>query len=421
MSTQSSGNALKRLTNIKRLYPVQADSPEGSYIKDAVIQIQDQTILWVGEKAQAPALQEGEEVIDLNGAMVTPGWVDSHTHLIWAGNRQNEFRARLEGATYLDIAKAGGGIMSTCRNVRQTHLEDLVDLARPRLARMLQFGVTTAEVKSGYALETESELRMLRAAKQLGEEGPIELTRTFLGAHTIPTEYKPKRDAYLDLVCKEMIPRVVEEQLADSCDVFLEEGAFNLEEARRVLQCGLDAGLMPRIHADQLSAGGGAELAAELKAASADHLEEISEQGIKALADNDVVACLIPGSTFCLRQDKYAPARQMLDAGVTISIATDLNPGTTCSENLAFIGTMACIHMRLTPYEVLKALTYGGAKSLKREDRIGSIAPGYQADLAVFAAPDIDYIFYHYAVSHVTQVFKKGQQVWSKGTSSVYG
>lgn len=396
-----------RLVDIGRLYPVHPNLD--TVIEDAVVCVSDGKVDWVGPKNEAPELALGEDSVSLQGAMVTPGWVDSHTHLIWAGSRQHEFRQRLEGKTYLDIAKAGGGIMSTVREVRKASLEQLITDGRKRLQRLLSFGVTSLEIKSGYGLDTDSEVKMLEAAKALDATSPQTIATTFLGAHTVPTEFKPKRADYLDLVCNEMIPLVAERKLADACDVFVEEGAFSLDEARRVLETGKQYGLRPRVHADQLSPMGGAQLAAELGAASADHLEDIDEEGIQALADAGVVACMIPGSTFCLRQGKYAPARALLEAGVTLAIATDLNPGTTCSENLALIGSIAATQMGLTPLEVLHALTRGGAFSLGHADSLGSLAPGYQADLVVFDAPDIDYIFYHYGISHVSQVYMKGE------------
>lgn len=408
-----------RLTNIRRLYPM-ASTPSAAaaeVVSDAALHIQDGRITWLGPQSEAPKATPEDETIDLNGAIVTPGWIDCHTHLIWAGSRQQEFRQRIEGKSYLEIAQAGGGIMSTARAVRETSLEDLLSLARPRLQRMLSFGVTTAEVKSGYGLSTEAELRMLQAARALHQEGPLTLHATFLGAHTVPVEYRDKRDAYIDLVCQEMIPQVAAEQLAEGCDVFVEESAFSLQEAEKVLSCGIDHGLVARVHADQLSPGGGAQLAASLKAASADHLEEIDQDGIRALADADVVACMIPGSTFCLNQHKFAPARAILDAGVTLAIATDLNPGTTCSENLALMGTIACARMRLTPLEVLHAITRAAATSLRQQHNIGSLKPGYQADITVLNAPDIEYVFYHYGVSHVQRVFKHGRTVWSSPTT----
>ena len=407
------GDERLRLIGIKRLYPVAPkNSSLPTEIDDAVICITNEKITWLGSKKEAPPLTNDEKIIDLNNAIVTPGWIDPHTHLIWAGSRQNEFRQRLEGKSYLDITKAGGGIMSTVRAVRASSLDKLIELARPRIQRFLSFGITTAEVKSGYGLQTNAEIRMLEAIQKLNETEPIELIPTFLGAHTIPTEHKEKREHYINEICEQMLPQVAERQLAEYCDIFIEQSAFTLEEARYILIKAIGFGLTPRIHADQLSAGGGAELAAELGAASADHLEEIGDADIQAMLDANVVACLIPGSTFSLRQQQYAPARKMLDAGLTITLATDLNPGTTCSENLALTGTLAALHMGMTPNEILHAVTRGAAISLNREKRIGSIAKGYQADITVFNAPDIDYIFYHYGVSHVQRVFKKGKIIW---------
>lgn len=401
-----------RLEGIRSLYPVA--EPWDAVVQDAVVCVEGDRIQWVGERRDAPPLAEGERVVDVQGAMVTPGWVDSHTHLIWAGSRQHEFRQRLEGRSYQEIARAGGGIMSTVREVRKASLEQLVQGGRRRLQRLLSFGVTTVEVKSGYGLDTESEMRMLQAARILGQEGPQTLVPTFLGAHTVPTEYRGQRERYVDLVCEEMIPQVVETGLAEGCDIFVEEGAFSIQEARKILTCAKDLGLMLRVHADQLSAMGGAQLAAELGAVSADHLEEIDADGIRALADAGVVACMIPGSTFCLGQSRYAPARALLEAGVTLALATDLNPGTTCSENLALIGSIAATQMRLTPLEILRALTQGGARSLHRQHELGSLAPSYLADLVVWDAPDLDYLFYHYGVSHVAQVYCRGQMCYTQ-------
>ncbi|MBK07755.1 MAG: imidazolonepropionase [Deltaproteobacteria bacterium] len=402
-----------RLRGIRKLYPVAPDQ-HAEIIEDAEIKIDGEHISWVGPQSDAPPLGDNEQVVDLQGAMVTPGWIDAHTHLIWAGSRQHEFTQRLQGKSYLEIAKAGGGIMSTVRNVREATVEQLVTWARPRLQRFISYGVTTLEVKSGYGLSTDAELKMLRAAALLSKETPVDIEPTFLGAHTIPTEYKSNRAAYLDLVCEEMIPKVVDEGLATSCDVFLEESAFTYEEAKRVLTTGQRYGLHARIHADQLSSGRGAELAAEIGAASADHLEEASLEGIKAMADAGVVACMIPGSTFSLRQGKYAPARTFLDEGVTLTLSTDINPGTTTSENIALMGTLACLHMGLSPLEVLHAVTRGAATSLKKQQHIGSVAKGFQADLAIFDAPDVETLFYHYGVSHVRQVIKRGTLLWSK-------
>jgi imidazolonepropionase len=403
-------NKCYRLSGINKLYAVCANQAE--LIEDGAILICGEKIEWVGKRTDAPPIRESEQEIDLGGVLVTPGWIDAHTHLIWAGSRQNEFRRRLEGATYLEIAKAGGGIMSTVREVRKANLEDLVEGGRQRMRRLLSFGVTTIEVKSGYGLDLESECKMLRAARILNSEGTQELVSTFLGAHTVPTEYKERRERYIDLVCEEMIPKVAEEKLAEYCDVFVEEGAFSCAEARRILECGQQHGLRSRIHAEQMSAMGGAKLAAELGAVSADHLEEIDDEGIAALAAADVVACLIPGSTFCLRQKKYAPARKLLDAGVTVALATDVNPGTTCSENLPMIGTIAAIQMRMQPLEILRAVTSGAARALNRHTEIGSLAPGYRADIAVFNAPDLDYLFYHYAISHLQRAYIRGNCLW---------
>jgi imidazolonepropionase len=311
--------------------------------------------------------------------------------------------------------------MSSVRAVRAASLDALVEGGRKRLRRMLGYGITTVEAKSGYGLSTEAEIKILEALRILASEAVQDISPTFLGAHTIPTEHKSDREAYIRLVCEEMLPAVAQAGLAESCDVFVEEGAFRVEEARRILRRGQELGLVSRIHADQLSAGGGAELAAELGAASADHLEEISEAGIEAMARASVVACLIPGSTFCLRQKRYAPARALIAGGVEIALATDLNPGTTCSESLPFLGTLACLQMGLMPEEVLYAVTAGAARSLRRERTLGRLGLGYQADLVFFDAPDLDYLFYHYAVPHTHAVYKRAKLVWAAEESKERG
>lgn len=361
-----------------------------------------------------PALRErhpGATVVDCGGGVLTPGFVDSHTHAIFGAPRWKEYVLRSRGADYMEIARAGGGINASIRDVRGRSAEELAELTRPRLRQMLELGTTTAEVKSGYGLETEAELAMLRAARQLAAEGPLELVPTFLGAHAVPPKYRDRPDAYVDLVAEEMIPAVAAEGLAVFCDVFMEPGAFTGAQARRVLEAGRRHGLVPRLHADEFEGSGGAELAAELGAASADHLGAISEQGIFALAASDTVATLLPATLFFLGKPNRAPARRLLEAGATLALATDYNPGTAPSPSMPLVLTMACSGMRLDPYEAIHAATAGGARALRLDDGRGTLRAGAPADLVLWDAEDVAAIPYHFGRPPVAGVWKRGVRV----------
>ena len=291
--------------------------------------------------ATLPPVAAGAELVDCTGRVVLPAFVDSHTHLLFAGSREDEWEQRLQGRTYQQIAAAGGGILSTVRRVRQASKEELKDLARPRLRRLLQFGVGTVEVKSGYGLSPTDELKCLEAIADLNAEGPLELVPTFLGAHAVPPEFRDDRDGYVRLLCDEMLPEVAQRGLAEFCDVFCETGVFSAAESERILTRARSLGLRLKLHADELAPLGGAELAARLGAASADHLLCVTDAGIEALAASDVVATLLPGTAFFLGVD-FAPARRLIDRGATVALATDCNPGTCPTENLPLVGAMAC-------------------------------------------------------------------------------
>jgi imidazolonepropionase len=367
-------------------------------------------IEWLGPSRQLPPLPPDVERIDAEGKVVLPGLVDSHTHLVFAGSREGEFEQRLQGRSYQEIAAAGGGILSTVRRVRQASREELKALARPRLRRLLEHGVTTVEVKSGYGLTPQDEIKCLEAVAELSAEGPLELVPTFLGAHAVPAEYQADRSGYLNLLCQHMLPEVAAGRLAELCDVFCETGVFSLEESEKVLTRARALGLRLKLHADELTPLGGAELAARLGAVSADHLLCISDAGIDALAASETVATLLPGTAFFLGLP-YAPARRMIERGLTVALASDCNPGTCPTENLPLIGTMACTQMRLRPAEVVNALTLNAAAALARSDRLGSLEPGKQADLIVCAVPDYRQLFYHFGVNHVWLVLKAGRVV----------
>jgi len=371
-------------------------------------------IVWVGpdsELDQQVALKPGARTVDASGCTVTPGLVDCHTHAVFAGDRGDEFSARCEGATYLDIARKGGGIASTVRATREASEDRLVELALPRLARLLEYGVTTAEAKSGYALNLPDELKMLRAVARLPSLQPVELVPTLLCAHAVPPEHAQSREAYVELCVREIVPEVARQKLARFCDAFVEQSAFTVEEGRRILGKGKELGLTPRLHADQLSAMGASQLAAELGAATADHLECTDDAGIAAMARAGVAAVLVPTSTLFLKQAAYAPGRRLWDSGLTVALATNLNPGSAMTENASLPVALACLFNGLTPAEALWAFTRGGARALGLDDRLGALEPGKQADLAVHACESHRHLAYHFAVSHVRTVVKRGQVV----------
>jgi imidazolonepropionase len=348
--------------------------------------------------------------VDATGGFVGPGFVDPHTHLVFAGDRSHEFELRNQGKSYQEIAEAGGGIMATVRATRVATVTELVALALPRLGRLLEHGVTCAEVKSGYGLTLPDELKMLEAIHDLARQQPVELHATLLCAHAIPEEYRGRREGYVDLCVREIIPGVGRRGLARFCDVFAEDGAFTLEEARRILASAKHAGLLPRLHADQLTALGASQLAAEVGASSADHLEQITEDGIRALAQSGVVGVLIPTATLFLRQGRYAPGRRLWDAGVLLAIATNLNPGSAMTENHALALSLACLQNGLTAAEAYWAATRGAAMALRLPHH-GEIVVGGPADLVVFSCASYRHLPYHLGVNHVRTVIKSGRVV----------
>ena len=372
--------------------------------------IRDALIEWIGPTADLPPLPSGAEVIDAAGQVVLPGFVDSHTHLIFAGSREDEFEQRLQGLSYQEIAERGGGINATVRRVRAASKEELKALARPRLRRLLQHGVTTVEVKSGYGLSVADEVKCLEAIAELNAEGPWELVPTFLGAHAVPPEYRGDRDGYMRLLIDDMLPEVARGRLAEFCDVFCETGVFSVEESQRILTRARALGLRLKLHADELTPLGGAELAAQLGAASADHLLCVTDAGIDALAAAGTVATLLPGTAFFLGVD-YAPARRLIERGVPVALASDCNPGTCPTENLPLVGAMACTQMKMLPAEAVNALTLNAAAALGRSDRLGSLEPGLQADLVICDVPDYRHLFYHFGINHVRRVIKRGRVV----------
>ena len=385
-----------------------SEQGEIQILKDAWVLCEDGVIAQVGT-GPAPAAADAQ-VVDAQGSLVTPGLVDAHTHLIFGGWRQNELGLKLHGKTYLEIQNAGGGIQSTTNATRKATEEELTAKAAKALDEMMSFGVTTCEAKSGYGLALEHELKQLRAIRRLQEEHPMDVVATFMGAHLVPAEYKNDREAYVRLVCEEMMPAVKEQGIAKFCDVFCEADTFTVEEARRVLEAGLKNGLRPKIHADEIEAIGGSQLAGEIGAISAEHLIVCPPEGIASMARGGVIACLLPATSFNLGST-FAPARDMVTAGVPVAMATDFNPGSCPCLNLQFVINLGCLKYKLTPEEVLTAVTLNGAAAIDMADKVGSVEPGKQADLVIWDAPDLDYICYRVGSNLTRRVIKKGAVV----------
>ncbi len=348
------------------------------------------------------------EKLDAGGRLVTPGLVDAHTHLIFGGWRQNELAMKLRNVPYLDILAAGGGIHSTVKATRAATEDELTEKARAALDEMLAFGTTTCEAKSGYGLDKKEELKQLKVIKRLNKEHPMDLVPTFMGAHALPPEYKENREGYLKLLCEDMIPAVAKQKLAKFCDVFCETGVFTAEESRRILQAGLDNGLTPKIHADEIDAIGGSQLAGEIGAISAEHLIVCPDAGIESLAAGGTVACLLPATSFYLNST-YAPARKMIEAGVPVAMASDYNPGSCPCLNLQLVMNIACLKYRLTPEEVLTGVTLNAAAAVGMADKLGSIDRMKQADLVIWDAPDLNYLCYRLGSNLAHTVIKKGE------------
>jgi imidazolonepropionase len=386
---------VKVIQNIAQLATCRAEGGQADIhpVADAAMVWEADTIRWVGPKAALPSDYASAEVLDAGGGLVIPGLVDCHTHLAFGGWRAEEFVERIEGRSYLDIARAGGGIARTVRLTREASDDELLERAQGFLEAMLRLGVTTVECKSGYGLDREHELRLLRIYRRLAGRGPIRLVPTFLGAHVVPPEFRADRAGYLALL-EGMLPELAREGLARFCDVFVEQSAFSPDEARRLLRAAQRHGLGGKLHADQLSAGGGAELAAEVGAVSADHLECASSAGMAAMARAGVVAVSLPIASLYLGQTPF-PARRWIAASVAVAVATDFNPGSAPSYHLPFALTLACTLQRMTPAEALKGATLYAARAVGLADRIGSLEPGKAADFAVLDAADVAHWLYH--------------------------
>jgi imidazolonepropionase len=378
---------------------------------NAALAWKGERIAWSGPYQELPEEFHSETVTDCGGRLVVPGLVDCHTHLCFGGWRGDEFELRLRGASYQEIALSGGGISSTVAATRDASQSSLEQKAKHHLDAMMKLGITTVECKSGYGLDLQNELKQLEVYHKLASKHCMTLVPTFLGAHVVPQEFKSNRAGYVQLLCDELIPAVAGRRLARFCDIFVEQGAFTPDEARRVLQTARASGLGIKIHADQLSDGGGAQLAAELGAVSAEHLEYISDEGIAALARTGVVAVSLPLASLYLRE-RYLPARKLLEAGATVAVATDFNPGSAPSFHLPLALTLACLNQGMSPAEALMGATTVAAKAVGLQSSLGSLTPGYQADFALIDAPDLNHWLYHFRDNACIGVVKKGHWVW---------
>lgn len=383
-------------------------------IEGGCLASRDGTIVFAGTRGdfeREVTLSEDAPILDASDRVVLPGFVDAHTHLAFAGSRHEEFAARLAGASYEEIAAKGGGILSTVRATRAAGEQELQEGIRTRFDTMLLHGTTTCEAKSGYGLTLEAELGLLRAVRQAASAHPMDAICTLLGAHTLPPEFKEERDAYVRLVAEEMVPAAASQGLARFCDVFCERSVFDINETRVILTAGKRHGLRPRVHADQLSDFGGAALAAELEAASADHLDNVGDEGIRALAAAGVSAGLLPGASFCFRAKEHAPARRMIEAGLAVFLATDLNPGTSYTESISNVMGLGCLLMDMAVEEAIAASTINAAWSLGLDEQVGSLRPGRRADLILMEVPHYAHLVYHFGVNHVSGVVKDGRVV----------
>jgi imidazolonepropionase len=388
-------------------------------VKDGAVLVREGRIAAVGTRAQVETRKEAKraEKLDVGGRVVLPGFVDSHTHLIHAATRAEEYELKIQGASYEEIARKGGGILNSVKKLRAANAEALKGRARAALEEFASYGTTTVEAKSGYGLDVASELKILSLQRELKSEQRVEIVSTFLGAHVVPAEFRRMVDGperYITLLLEQMLPEVVNEGLAEFCDVFCDRGAFTRAEARRILSEAKEHGLTPRIHAEQLSRTGATQLGVQLEAASCDHLEQVNASDIQALARSRTVATLLPGCDFYLGWKNYAPARKLIEAGAIVALATDYNPGTSPTVSMPMVLSLACTQLRMTPAEAITAATINTAYALKREKRIGSLEKGKQADLAVFEVEDYREIPYYFGMQRCWMTMKSGEIIYMR-------
>lgn len=401
-------------------------TPTGSYshkgkeqgenlkLENASILIEDGIIKAITADGELPeGADDVDEIIDADGKLVTPGLVDGHTHMIFGGYRQHEIPMKIKGATYLDILKAGGGILDTVRKTRAASFEELYGKTEGFLDEMLGMGVTTCEAKSGYGLDFETEMKMLEVLKKLNEDHPVDVVSTFMGAHAIPEDYKTMEngaDKFIDMLCEEMLPYVKEHGLAEYADIFCEEGVFDAQQSKRYLECAKELGFKLRIHADEIEPMGGSVLAGEIGAVSAEHLIAIDEAGLESMAKGGVTAMCLPATSFNLGVS-FAPARKMIEMGIPVATASDFNPGSCPSLNLQFVMNLACLRYKLLPEEILTAVTINPACAIGMGDKVGTLEVGKQGDLVIWDAPDMDFLCYRFGSNLALQTIKKGMLV----------
>ncbi|NLG82072.1 MAG: imidazolonepropionase [Bacilli bacterium] len=379
-------------------------------LENGYVVVQGDTIIDIGTgDGYRNYMDNNTEVVDASGLVMTPGLVDSHTHLVHGGSREHELTMKLEGYSYLDILRAGGGILNTVKKTRKTSFEDLYEKAKKSLDIMVCFGTTTVEAKSGYGLDFDTEIKQLEVAKRLNDSHPVDIVSTFMGAHAYPEEYKHNHDAFLEIVIK-MLPYIKEHNLAEFCDVFCEREVFSYDESRYILEKAKAYGFKLKIHADEMDSIGAVDIACTLGCVSADHLVETKDEDFTKLAKHDIVANLLPATSFNLNKN-YAKARQMIEMGCGLALSTDYNPGSSPTENIQLVMQLAGLKLKMTPKEILTAVTINGACAVKREKEIGSIEVGKKADLVLFAVPNIDYLVYHFGINHVKDVYKNGKLV----------
>jgi imidazolonepropionase len=408
--------SIKILSNLKGIISAKANLPlyQLQVQEDSAIAIEQDHILAIDNAEIFSQQYPAARVIDGCNYWALPGYVDPHTHPVFYKTREEEFEMRLQGKSYEEIAAEGGGIRNSVRAFRQASFQELLELTCQRIQEFIPYGTTTIEAKSGYGLSLQDEIKSLQILKKAATLLPITIVPTFLGAHEIPDEYRDRREAYIELLIKEMIPAVAGEKLAEFCDIFTEQQVFSISESEKILLAARDHGLQLKLHADELSPLGGAELAARLKAVSADHLLMVSDQGILAMKEAGVTPVLLPGTAFFLGKKQYAPARKMIELGLPIALATDYNPGSSFTQNMNLILSIACTQMRMLPAEAICSSTLHSAHALRRDKELGSIEPGKKADIVLHDIPNFRYLPYHYGMNHVRMVIRHGEVVYQK-------
>jgi len=418
--------SLIRITNNNSQFKVQSDMQKVCEESNSAMICND-NILWIGNQNEIDKNfinnnsnkpfnlkinnqnYKIDKIYDCSGKTIMPGFVDPHTHLVFAGSRANEFIRRLQGATYIDIAKEGGGILSTVNATRNASEDELYNNAYKLITNAIKYGTVAFEIKSGYGLDLGNELKMLRVIKKLKMNLPVHISSTFLGAHDFPEEYRNNHDKYVDIICDEMLPQVADQHLAEYCDAFVDEGYYTISQAEKIFNKAMDLGLKIKMHADELAQFGGAEFAAQINAVSADHLIMISEVGIKSLANSHTVATLLPGTSFSLRAP-YAPARKLIDEGAITALASDCNPGSSFNENMQMILWLATINSKMSAEEALIASTLNSAYAIEQSQKLGSLEIGKEASFIILDSPSYKDLFYHYGVNHIEKVFIKGKE-----------